>query len=387
MTSPMPRPTHRQRPATGPLSPVPSRSGFTLVEILVVITIIGILAGIAVPAIQGGVYRANVAAIKLEVNSIASAIDKYSLKYGDYPPDFSDKSVIDRHYRKVFPRMSEDEAGLLDAMVGTGVSFDPTIIDRAEALVWCLGGYSDDIQRPFTAPGGPLDWIGSGTYLAATSIEKRTPTNYQINSDRTNKLFDFAAERLTIGSVNSSAALSPTNRYISSEESGTGDLVPTYLAREGGAPFVYFDARTYRKQHATLGMNGYAGSGFGFVRPYISDLVKKVTTTANFLSLPDALQSWQFVNPDTFQVISAGMDDSFGQVDLTDVGDAADRPVYFQYPSGDALAPRINVATAGALKIGTVSKFQENSLGGNADEFVADNIANFSKAEIVDDIP
>ncbi|MCM2371753.1 type II secretion system protein [Aporhodopirellula aestuarii] len=368
-------------------SPTSPKSGFTLVEILVVIAIIGILAAIAIPAITGGVTRAKVAAIKLEVNSIASAVNQYQLEYGDFPPDFSDKSVVDRHYRKLFPRMSSDEAALLDAMLGTGTSFDASAIDRAEALVWCLGGYSKDIQRPFTGPGGPLAWVGSGTYEAAASAEKQKPTNYQINTDRINKFFDFDATRLTIGGVNASAALSPTNRYLSSEESGGGDLAPTYLSREDGAPYVYFDSRTYDKEDATLGMNGYGDSDFGFVRPYVSDTAKNVTTTANFTSLPAALQSWEFMNPDSFQVISAGMDDDFGEVNLASVGDSADRPVYFQYPSGDAIAPRLDKATPGGLKVSSVSKYQDGSLAGGTEHSVPDNITNFSNAALVDDLP
>ncbi|EMI55529.1 type II secretion system protein [Rhodopirellula sallentina] len=355
-----------------------------------VIVIIGILMGIAIPAITIGLTRAKTTAIKMELNSIASAIDQYQLTYGDYPPDFSDKSVVDRHYRKLFPRMSADDAGLLDAMIGTGASFDASAIDRAEALVWCLGGYSKDVQRPFTGPGGPLEWVGSGTYDAAASTERQKPSNYQINTDRTNKLFDFDAARLTIGSVNASAALSPTNRYLSSEESGTGDLAATYIAREDGAPFVYFDARTYRKEDATLGMNGFGHSEFGFVRPYVSDTPKNVTTSGNFASLTAALSSWEFMNPDTFQVISAGLDDNFGSVNLVDnslLTDTVDRPLYFQYPSGEAIAPQTGVSTPGGLKVSGVSKYQDGAIGSGLENFTPDNITNFSNAAIVDDLP
>ena len=83
-------------------------AGFTLVEILVVIVIIGILMAIAVPAIFSAVSTANSTAMKMELNSLDTAIQKYQEKYGDYPPDFSDWSVVERHYRKIFPRISSD---------------------------------------------------------------------------------------------------------------------------------------------------------------------------------------------------------------------------------------------------------------------------------------
>ncbi|SMP76796.1 prepilin-type N-terminal cleavage/methylation domain-containing protein [Neorhodopirellula lusitana] len=374
-------------PVSLPTSPPQrQRPGFTLVELMVVIAIIGVLAAALVPAINGVISRAKVASIKLETGSIASAIDQYNLKYGDFPPDFSDKSVIDRHYRKLFSRMTTEESGLLDAIVGTGASFNPTIIDRAESLVWCLGGYSEDIQRPFTGPGGPLQWVGSGTYAAATSAERQTPANYQINTDRINKLFDFDTGRLTIDtdSVNAGAALSPTNRYLSTDD---GDLFPTYRSREDGAPFVYFDSRTYAKEDATLGMNGYGGAGFGAIRPYISGSVENITTTGNFTSLPQAITSWQFMNPDTFQVISAGLDDNFGAANMFDPGEGTNRPAYYQYPSGSLIAPRLDVATPGDLIFTGVSKYQEGNLTSSANHFAPDNIANFSGGAMVDDIP
>ena len=84
------------------------RRAFTLVELLVVIVIIGILMGLAVPAIFSAVSTANSTAMKMELNSLETAVQKYQEKYGDYPPDFSDWAVVERHYRKIFPRISSD---------------------------------------------------------------------------------------------------------------------------------------------------------------------------------------------------------------------------------------------------------------------------------------
>ena len=90
-----------------------ANAGFTLVEILVVIVIIGILAAVAIPAVNIAVTRAKTAAMKLEVTGVDSAVSQYQEKYGDYPPDFSNYNVVLRHYRKLFPRMSANDSTLL----------------------------------------------------------------------------------------------------------------------------------------------------------------------------------------------------------------------------------------------------------------------------------
>lgn len=73
-----------------PLSPkVGARKpGFTLIEILIVITIIGMLAGLiygyAVPHYRERTYFTRASA---ELNTMANAVNLYVAKYNDYPAD------------------------------------------------------------------------------------------------------------------------------------------------------------------------------------------------------------------------------------------------------------------------------------------------------------
>lgn len=61
------------------------QAGFTLIEVMVVVVIIGILAGLIVPNVMGRTDQANVTAAKGDLKSIASALEMYRLDNHVYP--------------------------------------------------------------------------------------------------------------------------------------------------------------------------------------------------------------------------------------------------------------------------------------------------------------
>lgn len=59
--------------------------GFTLIEILIVVVILGILAGLIVPRIMDRPEEARVIAAKNDINAIMTALKLYRLDNGAYP--------------------------------------------------------------------------------------------------------------------------------------------------------------------------------------------------------------------------------------------------------------------------------------------------------------
>lgn len=66
------------------------QSGFTLVEIMLVVVIIGVLAGIAVPKIAGNVEKGRITKTKSNIGAISTAIDMYEMDVSKYPQQLED---------------------------------------------------------------------------------------------------------------------------------------------------------------------------------------------------------------------------------------------------------------------------------------------------------
>jgi len=108
--------------------------GFTLIEVMVVVVILGILAAFIVPKIAGRPDEAKVAKAKHDIQTIETALDLYKLDTGRYP--------------------STDQG--LDALI------NPPSTDPAPNN-WRAGGY---LKRLSSDPWGfPYQYLNPGSHV------------------------------------------------------------------------------------------------------------------------------------------------------------------------------------------------------------------------------
>jgi prepilin-type N-terminal cleavage/methylation domain-containing protein len=276
------------------------RVGFTLVELLVVIAIIGVLVGLTVPAVFAVRKTFNNASVKFEVQGLDAAVAAYRTKYGDYPPDGSSWPIMESHLRKAFPNILQSELNLLNpnppfSSANSYIRNDydnrvRRVMDPAEALVFFLGGFSSDSQKPFTGKGGPF-------------VLKKNTTLYRYNGSRENAFYEFKSERLTVQEETDNEG---NKWYLSSDD---GDLIPVYSSYNTTTPYVYFDSRTYQSKPGGVWFCNYHGSAndpiLGVARPL---LLPNPPSGPSSSANPS---SW-YENPKTFQIMSPGIDGLYG---------------------------------------------------------------------------
>jgi prepilin-type N-terminal cleavage/methylation domain-containing protein len=141
------------------------QSAFTLVELLVVITIIGILAALLLAAVQQARKAAARASITTEINQIDAALKDLKNSVGSFPPnaqtDGTGGPIVEntvltdfkQFMMKAFPQHREPEA-LIKALVGLSLTSQETNI----ATNLC-SGWADSVtilSTRLAAPAGRL---------------------------------------------------------------------------------------------------------------------------------------------------------------------------------------------------------------------------------------
>jgi general secretion pathway protein G len=126
-----------------------SQRGFTLIELMVVVTIIGILAAVAIVNVKHAQQKAAEAALKDDLHSFRRAIDDYYADHQKYPPSLQD---LVPHYIRRMP-------------------VDP--ITKSADWEEVQDNPSDPSAPPSTSTGGSNDMSGPGVI----DVKSKAPGN------------------------------------------------------------------------------------------------------------------------------------------------------------------------------------------------------------------
>lgn len=135
-----------------------TQAGFTLIELMIVIAIIGILASVALPAYQTYVKKAKFSEVVLAVGAIKTAIDTCYQIRGDY-----DLANCD----------TEAKIGILLTSVEGGNSVNSVVLTATTAVITATGSAVVDNEQLVLTPapsGNTLLWSDTGSSCIAAGL-------------------------------------------------------------------------------------------------------------------------------------------------------------------------------------------------------------------------
>lgn len=283
----------------------PGRGGFSMIELLIVITIIAILAGFLLSAVNGGITRARVAQVVAEMKNLEQGIRQFEAEFGTQPPSFillyergafltsgnswnqdsvpareslrrSSRAIIKQIWPSFdFINMGDATTHSFDINGNGMIEAEPIALNGAECLVFFLGGREkiDTSTTPSTIFSTGFSKVPA-TPFAATTGSSAGPY-YEFNS----------------------------RQFIDMDSDGFQEYLDAIPGQS--KPIQYFSS--------------YAGQGY---RPYGQDGNASTTTDNEILGSlqwiytrntgASATSPAEPYNPKTFQLISPGFDGEYG---------------------------------------------------------------------------